>query len=87
MIVAKPKPVEEVIESVSGFDRILLVGCNECVTVCEAGGRKEVGVLASALRMHFMNQGKSAQIDEETRGGQWRSPYRREDGRGISSQP
>jgi ferredoxin len=66
MIVAKPKPVEEVIESVSPFDRILLVGCNECVTVCEAGGRKEVGVLASALRMHFMNQGKSVQIDEET---------------------
>jgi ferredoxin len=66
MIVAKPKPVEEVIESVNPFGRILVVGCNECVTVCEAGGRKEVGVLASALRMQFMNQGKSVQIDEET---------------------
>jgi ferredoxin len=66
MIVAKPKPVEEIIESVNGFDRILLVGCNECVTVCEAGGRKEVGVLASALRMHFLNRGKNVRIDEET---------------------
>lgn len=66
MIVAKPKPVEEVIESVAPYDRILVAGCNECVTVCEAGGRKEVGVLASALRMYFMNQGRKVQIDEVT---------------------
>lgn len=66
MIVAKPKPVEEVIESITGFERILVVGCNECVTVCEAGGKKEVSVLASALRMYFMNQGKKIQLDEET---------------------
>jgi len=66
MIVAKPKPIEEVIDSVKPYDRILLVGCNECVTVCEAGGRKEVGVLASALRMFFMNQGRTVRIDERT---------------------
>lgn len=66
MIVAKNKPVEEIIEEVKDFERVLLVGCNECVTVCEAGGKKEVAVLASALRMYFMNQGKDMKIDEVT---------------------
>ena len=66
MIVAKQKPVEEIIEEIKDYSKILLLGCNECVTVCEAGGKKEVAVLASALRMYFMNQGKSVKIDEVT---------------------
>ncbi len=66
MIVAKKKPIEEVIEEVKDYNRILLAGCNECVTVCEAGGKKEVAVLASALRMYFTNQGKDVKIDEVT---------------------
>jgi len=66
MIVAKQKPIEEIIDQIKGYEKILTVGCNECVTVCEAGGKKEVGILASALRMYFMNQGKKVLIDEET---------------------
>ena len=66
MIVAKNKPIEEIIEEIQDFDKVLLAGCNECVTVCEAGGKKEVAVLASALRMYFMNQGKDMKIDEVT---------------------
>ncbi len=66
MIVAKQKPIEEIIEEAKEYDKILLAGCNECVTVCEAGGKKEVAVLASALRMYFMNQGKDMKIDEIT---------------------
>jgi ferredoxin len=66
MIIADRKPIEEVIDLVKDFQKILIVGCNECVTVCEAGGKKEVGVLASAMRMYFMNQGKDVTIDERT---------------------
>ena len=66
MIIADRKPIEEVIDQVKDFQKILIVGCNECVTVCEAGGKKEVGVLASAMRMYFMNQGKDVKIDERT---------------------
>ena len=66
MIVADRKPIEEIIEEVKDAKKILIAGCNECVTVCEAGGKKEVGVLGSALRMYFMNQGKDVKIDEVT---------------------
>jgi len=66
MIVADKKPIEEIIEEIKDFKKILILGCNECVTVCEAGGKKEVGILASALRMYFLNEGKDVNIDERT---------------------
>ena len=66
MIVADKKPIEEIIEEIKDRERILILGCNECVTVCESGGKKEVGVLASALRMYFLNQGQEVKIDEVT---------------------
>ena len=66
MIVADKKPMEEIIEDIKNHEKVLVLGCNECVTVCEAGGKKEVGILASALRMYFLNQGKEMKIDEET---------------------
>ncbi len=66
MIVADKKPIEEIIEEIKDRKNILILGCNECVTVCEAGGQKEAGILASALRMYFLNQGKEVKIDEVT---------------------
>jgi hypothetical protein len=66
MITAERKPMEELIASISPYRRILLVGCNECVTVCAAGGRKEVGLLSSALQMHFAKEGKPVEIQEVT---------------------
>jgi ferredoxin len=66
MIIADKKPIEEIIEQITPFDNILILGCNECVTVCEAGGKKEVEILASALRIYFLNQGREVNIDEET---------------------
>jgi ferredoxin len=64
MIMAKPKPIEEIINSIKDFDKVLVAGCNGCVAVCEAGGLKEVEVLASTLRMYFANQGKKIEIGE-----------------------
>ena len=66
MITAERKPMEELIECVKPYRRILLVGCNECVTVCAAGGRKEVGLLSSALQMAFLKEGKVLEIEEIT---------------------
>ncbi|MBE9522670.1 MAG: methylenetetrahydrofolate reductase C-terminal domain-containing protein [Proteobacteria bacterium] len=66
MIVAERKPIEEIIEFVKICKKILIVGCNECVTVCYAGGKKEVGILASALKMAFTKEGKELEITEVT---------------------
>lgn len=66
MITAEQKPMKELVECVRPFQRILLAGCNECVTVCAAGGRKEVGILASALKLQFQAEGKPIEITEIT---------------------
>jgi ferredoxin len=66
MITAERKPIEEILELIRPFSRILLVGCNECVTVCAAGGRKEVGLLSSALQMASMKEGKVLDVKEMT---------------------
>jgi len=64
MIMAKAKPIAEIISCLEGFKKILVVGCNGCVAVCEAGGLKEVQILAAALRIHFSQQGKRLAVDE-----------------------
>ncbi len=66
MIVAERKPIEEIIGFVKNCKKVLIVGCNECVTVCYAGGKKEVGILASALKMAFTKEGKDLEITEVT---------------------
>lgn len=66
MIIAKQKPIEEIISEITPYKRILILGCNECVTVCEAGGKKEVEVLASALRLHYMTKGQGKIFGEAT---------------------
>ena len=66
MITAERKPLEELMEYIKPFKRILLVGCNECVTVCAAGGRKEVGLLASGLHMAVLKSGATIEIREHT---------------------
>jgi ferredoxin len=66
MITAERKPLEELIEYIKPYKRILLLGCNECVTVCAAGGRKEVALLASGLQMALLKSGSSIEVREHT---------------------
>jgi len=66
MIIAEKKPIKEIITEVDPYDRILILGCNECVTVCEAGGKKEVELLASALGIYYKALGKEKTIAQET---------------------
>lgn len=64
MIMARPKPIEEIINEIKDFSKVLIAGCDGCVTVCEAGGSKEVQVLASALRLYFSKERKRIEIEE-----------------------
>ena len=66
MIVAERKSVAEIKQTLEGYKKILIVGCGTCVAVCMAGGEREVGILASLLKMSFRMEGKEIEIGEIT---------------------
>ena len=51
MIVAEQKPIEEIKGFLASHKRVLVLGCGTCVTICLAGGEREVATLASILRL------------------------------------
>lgn len=66
MIIASRKNVADLRDQLKPYKKILIVGCGTCVTVCQAGGEKEVGVLGSALRMAFRINGDPKEVHEIT---------------------
>jgi ferredoxin len=66
MIVAERKPIQELLAMIKAHNRILMVGCKGCVTVCNAGGKKEVAILSAAIRLARRKQGNPITVDEMT---------------------
>ena len=61
MIVAEQKPLEEIKGYLAGHKHALVLGCGTCVTVCLAGGEREVATISSILRVTT-----SLKIEEKT---------------------
>jgi ferredoxin len=51
MIVASQKPIDEIRQALDGRRCVLVLGCATCVSVCNAGGQREVETLAGVLRL------------------------------------
>lgn len=48
---AEQKPVDEIRQSIAPYRAVLLLGCGTCMTVCGAGGEREVSFFHNALRV------------------------------------
>ena len=66
MIVAQRKTIPDLLAIVEKHQKVLLLGCGTCVTVCLAGGQREVSIIASALRMAARLKGLPLEIEEST---------------------
>jgi ferredoxin len=66
MIVASPKLVTELKQLIDRHKQVLFVGCGTCVTVCLAGGEREVGIAAYATRMARKLAGQPVAIEQMT---------------------
>jgi hypothetical protein len=66
MIKAKQKPIAEIREMIALYPKVLILGCGTCVTISFAGGEKEVGLLASSLRIAAAMDGQDKTFAEAT---------------------
>jgi hypothetical protein len=64
LIIARRKPLQEIVAMLSPFRKVLVAGCRGCVAQCHAGGEKEVGIIASALRLACRNGGFDIETTE-----------------------
>jgi len=56
LIVAEQKEINEILESLKGFKKVVIASCGTCVTVCMSGGEKEALGLKGLL---LANAGKN----------------------------
>jgi ferredoxin len=66
MIKAQRKPLDEIVQMLEPYGKVLIAGCGTCVTICFAGGEREVAELASLLRLHDAKAGRQREYEELT---------------------
>jgi ferredoxin len=66
MIIAEQKSLDEIKALIGDAEKVLVVGCGTCVTVCFAGGSREAEITSSALRMSSKLEGKAKTVNNVT---------------------
>jgi ferredoxin len=64
MIIAERKDLKQITEMLEGRKRVLVAGCRSCVSICHAGGEKEVAIMAEALRLKAEREGREMEVSE-----------------------
>ena len=66
MIVAQQKDFDEIKEMIRGYKRLLVLGCQTCVAISFAGGKHEVEIMASMIRIDRKMTEQDVEIREDT---------------------
>lgn len=66
MVIAEIKPFVEIKDLLKNYKKILVVGCGACVSVCLSGGKKQVELLASTIRVARKIEGDEVTVLERT---------------------
>lgn len=66
MIIAEQKKLDEIRSLIGEAEKVLVVGCGTCVTVCFAGGAREAAITATSLRMASKLNGSDQAVDDVT---------------------
>lgn len=66
MIVASRKPIAEIKGMLASHRNVLFVGCGTCMTVCLAGGEREVGIMSYAVRIARRLDANPIVIEQQT---------------------
>jgi len=63
MIGLRQKPLKDILAMLEPYERILVVGCETCAAMSQAGGLRQAEVLKRALELKFKLSGKEASVD------------------------
>lgn len=64
MIIVKRKPLEEILEYIKDYKKILIIGCKECAYGCEESGEEELRNLSKEIKKERERLGESIEILE-----------------------
>ncbi len=63
MVKGTRKPLEEIKGYLAKYNKILILGCGGCASICLAGGQKEVNILKIELELSFKEDNARKKID------------------------
>ncbi len=59
MIVAERKAMDEILQMLAPYGKVLVLGCGGCVAVCLTGGERQAEMLASQLNLAAKAKGEA----------------------------